>query len=305
MKIIFAGTPAFAATALEALLDGGHQVVHVLTQPDRPAGRGLKLQASAVKQLAQARQLPLSQPVTLRDGAVAGQFAALHADVMVVAAYGLLIPAALLTLPRLGCLNIHASLLPRWRGAAPIQRAILAGDSETGVTIMQMDAGLDTGAMLLSAVVPIAANDDAQTLHDKLAITGARLILRALQDLPAAIAQDAAQATYAAKISKVEARINWALSAIEIDRLIRTFNPVPGAYTVWNAQTLKIWRAEPAAGAAAAPGTVLEAGPDGVVVATGAGAMRLLELQRAGGKRLAPSAFLAGTPVDAGTKFDA
>ncbi len=305
MKIIFAGTPAFAAAALAALLDGGHQVVHVLTQPDRPAGRGLKPQASAVKQLAQTRQLPLSQPVTLRDGAVAGQLAALDADVMVVAAYGLLIPAALLSLPRLGCLNIHASLLPRWRGAAPIQRAILAGDCETGVTIMQMDAGLDTGAMLLRTVVPIAANDNAQTLHDKLATTGARLILRVLQDPPVAIAQDAAQATYAAKISKAEARIDWAHSAIKIDRLIRAFNPVPGAHTVWNGQTLKIWRAEPAVGAAAAaPGTVLAAGPDGVVVATGAGAMRLLELQRAGGKRLAPSAFLAGTPVDAGTKFD-
>jgi len=307
LKIIFAGTPAFAAVALEALLDSGHQVIHVLTQPDRPAGRGLKSQPSAVKQLAQARQLSLAQPATLRDTAVAAQLAALHADIMVVAAYGLLIPAALLTLPRLGCLNIHASLLPRWRGAAPIQRAILAGDRDTGITIMQMDAGLDTGDVLLREVVPIAADDTAQTLHDKLAATGARLIVRVLQDLPAAAAQDSAQATYAAKISKAEARIDWGRPATEVDRLIRAFNPVPGAYTVWNGQILKIWRAQPAdcPASTVAPGTVLEAGVGGILVATGAGAVRLLELQRAGGKRLAPQAFLAGTPVDAGTRFDA
>lgn len=305
MKIIFAGTPAFAAAALAALLDGGHQIVHVLTQPDRPAGRGLKPQASAVKLLAEARQLPLSQPHSLRDGAVAAQLGALDADVMVVAAYGMLLPAVLLGLPRRGCLNIHASLLPRWRGAAPIQRAILAGDRETGVTIMQMDAGLDTGAMLLQERVPIADNDTAQTLHDKLAATGARLILRTLQELPVAVAQDAAQATYARKISKAEARIDWTRPAADIDRMIRAFNPAPGAHTVWNGQPLKIWRAEPVAAVAAAPGTVLQADAGGVVVAAGSGAVRLLELQRAGGKRLVPQAFLAGTPVDAGTRFDA
>ncbi len=308
MKIIFAGTPAFAAAALAALLDGGHDVVHVLTQPDRPAGRGLKPQASAVKQLALARQLPLSQPVTLKDAGLIAQFAALQAEVMVVAAYGLMIPESLLQLPRRGCLNIHASLLPRWRGAAPIQRAILAGDHESGVTIMQMDAGLDTGAMLLAQAVPIAADDTAQTLHDKLAATGAQLLLRTLQEQPQPVPQDNANATYAAKISKSEAHIDWTRPALEIDRLVRAFNPAPGAYTTWNGQTLKIWRAEPVATATVsgtAAGTVIQADNNGVVVATGAGGIRLLELQRAGGKRLAPRQFLAGTPIDAGTCFEA
>jgi methionyl-tRNA formyltransferase len=305
LKILFAGTPAFAAAALQALLDGGHCIVHVMTQPDRPAGRGLKPQASAIKQLALARQLPLSQPATLADEGVAAGLAALDADVMVVAAYGLMIPPAVLALYRLGGLNVHASLLPRWRGAAPIQRAILAGDPETGVTIMQMDAGLDTGAMLLSEAVAIADDDTAQTLHDKLAAAGARLILRALQEQTVAVPQNSAQATYAAKIGRAEARIEWSGPAEEISRQVRAFNPVPGAHTVWNGQLLKIWRAEPVTAAAATPGTVLRAGADGIDVATGYGALRLLELQRAGGKRLAPQAFLAGTPVDAGTRFDA
>lgn len=305
MKIIFAGTPAFAAAALAALLDGGHDVVHVLTQPDRPAGRGLKPQASAVKQLALARQLHLSQPATLKNAVLTAQLADLHAEVMVVAAYGLMIPESLLQLPPRGCLNIHASLLPRWRGAAPIQRALLAGDCETGVTIMQMDAGLDTGAMLLAQAVPIAADDTAQTLHDKLAVTGAQLLLRVLQERPQAVPQDNARASYAAKISKSEAHIDWVRPAIEIDRLIRAFNPAPGAYTTWNGQNLKIWRAEPApAVPGTAAGTVVQADHEGVVVAAGSGAIRLLELQRAGGKRLAPRQFLAGTPIDAGTRFE-
>lgn len=308
LKIIYAGTPAFAAAALAALLDAGHDVVHVLTQPDRPAGRGLKPQASAVKQLALARRLLLSQPATLKDDALIAQLATLQAEVMVVAAYGLMIPQSLLQLPPRGCLNIHASLLPRWRGAAPIQRAILAGDRESGVTIMQMDAGLDTGAMLLAQAVPIAADDNAQTLHDKLAIIGAQLLLRTLQEQPHPVAQDDASATYAAKISKAEARIDWVRPAAEIDRLIRAFNPAPGAYTTWNGQALKIWRAEPAAAIAVsgtAAGTVVQADNNGVVVAAGVGAIRLLELQRAGGKRLAPRQFLAGTPIDAGTRFEA
>jgi methionyl-tRNA formyltransferase len=308
LKIIYAGTPAFAAAALTALLNDGHDVIHVLTQPDRPAGRGLKPQASAVKELALARQLPLSQPVTLKDPAFIAQLAELHAEVMVVAAYGLMIPESLLQLPSRGCLNIHASLLPRWRGAAPIQRAILAGDRETGVTIMQMDAGLDTGAMLLAQAVPIAGDDTAQTLHDKLAVTGAQLLLRVLQEQPQPVPQDNTCASYAAKISKAEAHIDWTRPAIEIDRLIRAFNPVPGAYTSWNGQVLKIWRAEPvmvAADLSAKAGTVVQADNNGVVVATGTGAIRLLELQRAGGKRLAPRQFLAGTPIDAGTRFEA
>lgn len=306
MKIIFAGTPAFAAAALAALLDGGHDVVLVLTQPDRPAGRGQKPQASAVKQLALARQLALSQPATLKDPALTAQLADLHAEVMVVAAYGLMIPESLLRLPPRGCLNIHASLLPRWRGAAPIQRALLAGDVETGVTIMQMDAGLDTGAMLLAQAVTIAADDNAQTLHDKLAGIGAQLLLRTLQEQPQPVQQDNANATYAAKISRNEAHIDWTRPAVEIDRLIRAFNPAPGAYTTWNGQTLKIWRAEPApAISGTTAGTVVQADTHGVVVATGAGTIRLLELQRAGGKRLAPRQFLAGTPIDAGTRFEA
>ncbi len=307
MKIICAGTPAFAATALTALLDNGHQVVHVLTQPDRPAGRGLKSQASAVKQLALARGLPLSQPVTLKDDAVVATLKRLNAEIMVVAAYGLMIPEALLQMPPRGCVNIHASLLPRWRGAAPIQRAILAGDRETGVTIMQMDAGLDTGAMLLAQRVAIAPGDTAQTLHDKLAATGAQLLLRVLQEQLQPVVQDDTQASYAAKISKVEAHIDWTRSAIEIDLQIRAFHPAPGAYTTWNGQVLKIWRAEPVVDAASDPvaGTVVHADNNGVVVATGAGSIRLLELQRAGGKRLAPRQFLAGTPIDAGTRFEA
>ena len=261
-----------------------------------------------MKQLALARQLPLSQPVTLKDAAVIAQLAELHAEIMVVAAYGLMIPQPLLQLPVRGCLNIHASLLPRWRGAAPIQRAILAGDHETGVTIMQMDAGLDTGAMLLAQVVPIAADDTAQTLHDKLAATGAQLLLRVLQEQPQSVPQSTANASYAAKISKAEAHIDWTRPAVEIDRLIRAFNPAPGAYTTWNGQALKIWRAEPAMATAVsctAAGTVVQADNNGVVVATGTGAIRLLELQRAGGKRLAPRQFLAGTPIDAGTRFEA
>ena len=305
MKILYAGTPAFAAAALIALLDGGHEVVHVLTQPDRPAGRGLKPQASAVKQLALSRGLPLTQPATLKDPAIAEQLSNFNAEVMIVAAYGLMIPESVLRLPPRGCLNIHASLLPRWRGAAPIQRAILAGDRETGITIMQMDAGLDTGDMLLAQELSIAENDTAQTLHDKLAGIGAQLILRALQEPLQPVPQDNAHATYAEKISRADARIDWARPAMEIDRLIRAFNPVPGAYTTWNGQVLKIWRSGLATAAAAAPGTVVQADGEGVVVAAGAGAIRLLELQRAGGKRLPPRQFLAGTPVDAGTRFEA
>lgn len=307
MKIIFAGTPAFAAVALEALLAAGHEVALVLTQPDRPAGRGLKSQASAVKQLALSRQLPVSQPASLRDAAVVAQLASLGADVMIVAAYGLILPAAVLSLPPLGCLNIHASLLPRWRGAAPIQRAILAGDRETGVTIMQMDAGLDTGAMLLAQALPIADDDTAQTLHDKLAVLGAQLIVRALRERPAAVAQDAALATYAAKIDKAEARLDWRRSAADLALAVRAFNPMPGASTLWRGQPLKIWQAEPGAAAAgaAAPGMVLRADADGIVVATGAGVLRLLELQRAGGKRLAASSFLAGAPLQPGDRLDA
>lgn len=305
MNILFAGTPAFAAAALDALLRAGHRVSLVLTQPDRPAGRGLKPQASAVKQLALSHQLPVAQPLSLKDEAVIAQLRAVDADVMVVAAYGLILPPAVLQLPRLGCLNIHASLLPRWRGAAPIQRAILAGDAETGITIMQMDAGLDTGAILMTEALPIAATDTAQTLHDKLAALGAHLIVKAMQQPAVAIAQDNARATYAAKVTKAEARIDWSRPAVELVRAIRAYNPVPGAYTHWHGQPLKLWRAEPVAAGPEVPGTVLQADAGGIVVATGEGALRLLELQRAGGKRLAAQAFLAGTNIQPGERLDA
>jgi methionyl-tRNA formyltransferase len=221
-----------------------------------------------------------------------------------VAAYGLMLPATVLALPRLGCLNIHASLLPRWRGAAPIQRAILAGDRETGVTIMQMDAGLDTGPMLLKQAIPIADDDTAQTLHDKLSALGAQLIVRALRELPVATAQAHAHATYAAKITKAEARIDWSRPAAELARMIRAFNPAPGAHTTWHGQPLKLWRAEPVSGPTAVPGTLLQADTDGIVVATGDGALRLLELQRAGGKRLTAQPFLAGATIHPGEHLD-
>ena len=307
MNILFAGTPAFAASALEALLLAGHHVPLVLTQPDRPAGRGLKSQASAVKQLALSHQLPVAQPVSLKDEAVVAQLAAVNADVMIVAAYGLILPEAVLQLPRLGCLNIHASLLPRWRGAAPIQRAILDGDPETGITIMQMDAGLDTGAMLLTEAIAIADEDTAQTLHDKLAALGAQLIVRALREQHTAVAQDNARATYAAKITKAEARIDWNRPAAELARAIRAYNPVPGAHTNWHGQPLKLWRAEPVAAPSTLPvlpGTVVQADAGGIVVATGDGALRLLELQRAGGNRLAAQSFLAGATLQPGERLD-
>ncbi|MBX3662997.1 MAG: methionyl-tRNA formyltransferase [Burkholderiales bacterium] len=306
MNLIFAGTPVFSAVALAALLDAGHRVSLVLTQPDRPAGRGLKPQYSAVKQLALARQLELAQPPALRDEAFIERLRRLEPDAMVVAAYGLMIPPALLAMPRLGCLNIHASLLPRWRGAAPIQRAILAGDRETGVTIMQMDEGLDTGAMLLSTTVAIGAADTAGTLHDKLAQAGAELIVRVLHDAPRVpVPQNPAEATYAAKLMKAEAVIDWTQTADEIDRRIRAFTPVPGASTRFAGQPLKIWRAELAGAcpAGSVPGTVLQV-EDGVPrVAAGTGSLRLLELQRAGGKRVSAQAFLAGTPLPAGSRL--
>ncbi|NBQ70014.1 MAG: methionyl-tRNA formyltransferase, partial [Nitrosomonadaceae bacterium] len=248
MKIIFAGTPVFAATALDALIQAGHEIVMVLTQPDRPAGRGMKAAASAVKLLAEQHHLALLQPLTLKTTDIQQQLQALHADVMVVAAYGLILPQAVLDIPRLGCLNIHASLLPRWRGAAPIQRAILAGDRETGITIMQMDAGLDTGAILLIHRVTITPDDTTQSLHDKLSVRGAQSIVEALtllsQKKLIPVLQDAAQACYAAKITKAEAEIDWRHNAQQLDRAVRTFNPNPGAYAHFRDMALKIWQAE-------------------------------------------------------------
>ena len=302
MNLLFAGTPPFAAAALEALIRDGHRILLVLTQPDRPAGRGLKPQASAVKQVALAHGLDILQPDTLKDEAVITRIAALDADAMVVAAYGLLLPQRVLDLPRLGCLNIHASLLPRWRGAAPIQRAILAGDACTGISIMQMDAGLDTGPVRIAETLTIRADDDAQSLHDRLAVLGSDLILRALREWPPAVAQDAAVATHAPKISKAETRIDWKVPALAIERAIRAYRPAPGAHTLWQGQVLKIWRAaaRPNGSAGAAPGTILEAAGGVLRVATGDGVLELHEVQRAGGKRLAIADFLAGAGLAAG-----
>jgi methionyl-tRNA formyltransferase len=303
MKLIFAGTPEFAVVALDGLLDAGFDVALVLTQPDRPAGRGMELRPSAVKRSALARGLRLLQPASLKDETVRQQLRAVGAQAMVVAAYGLLLPGAVLTIPARGCLNIHASLLPRWRGAAPIQRALLAGDRETGITIMQMDGGLDTGAILLQEKIAIHDDDTAQTLHDRLARLGARCIVRALREQPSPRAQDDTGATYAEKISKAEAMIDWSRSARDICRQIHAFNPVPGAATTLDAATLKIWRAQPAVAATGTPGTIVSASARGIVVATGDGAVSIAELQKAGGKRLTAAAFLAGAALAPGARL--
>lgn len=303
MKLIFAGTPEFAALALTAIVQAGHEVVLVLTQPDRPAGRGMALHASPVKQRALAAGIEVFQPLTLKDAAAQERLRAVEADAMVVAAYGLILPQAVLDLPRFGCLNIHASLLPRWRGAAPIQRAILAGDRETGVCIMQMEAGLDTGPVLLSATLPIAGDDTSATLHDKLATLGAQLIVDALARLPLpAQTQSDAGITYATKIEKSEASLDWRQSATILDRRIRAFNPFPGAISSLDGGSLKIWCAE-ATDDSGEPGVVLAVDKRGIVVACGDGALRLTELQKAGGKRLPVKQFLAGTAVLPGSRF--
>jgi methionyl-tRNA formyltransferase len=303
MKLIFAGTPEFAAVALDALLAAGHAVALTLTQPDRPAGRGLKPRPSAVKALALARKLPLAQPASLKEPVIQEQLRAIGADAMVVAAYGLILPDAVIAIPARGCINIHASLLPRWRGAAPIQRAVLAGDRETGITIMQMDAGLDTGAILLQEKIALNDDDTAQTLHDKLAQLGARCVVRALKENPAPRAQDDTAATYADKITKAETVIDWARSAGDICRQIRAFDPVPGAVTTLDGATLKIWRAQPLAHEAVTPGTVMSARGSGIVVAAGGGAVNVMELQKAGSKRLAAAAFLAGAKLAPGARL--
>jgi methionyl-tRNA formyltransferase len=304
VRIIFAGTPPFAAAALNALAEAGHDIVLVLTQPDRPAGRGMKLTPSAVKQASLVRGLPVSQPPSLKTPEAQTELRAADADIMVVAAYGLILPQAVLDLPRFGCLNIHASLLPRWRGAAPIQRAILAGDAETGITIMQMDAGLDTGAMLSKSVVPIRDSDTAASLHDVLAATGASAIVAALANYAALVpvAQDDAQATYAAKLSKDEAQLDWNQPADTLARAVRAYNPVPGAWTLLDGAPLKVWAAqvEPDSGA---PGEILRAEADRLIVACGSGALALREIQPAGSKRMSAAAFLAGRPLTPGTRL--
>jgi methionyl-tRNA formyltransferase len=301
MNVVFAGTPEFAQVALEALIAAGHAVPLVLTQPDRPAGRGMKLHPSPVKALAQAHGIPVAQPRSLRldgkfpDDAVAAraQLEAVRPDVMVVAAYGLILPQWVLELPARGCLNIHASLLPRWRGAAPIHRAIEAGDALTGITIMQMDAGLDTGDMLLEATEVITPDDRTATLHDRLAALGGRLVVDALARLGELVRtpQPAAGVTYAHKIEKAEAEIDWTQPAAVIERRIRAFDPFPGASGQLAGETVKLWAADASAGQGT-PGTVLAVSPDGLTVACGDGSLRVTELQRPGGKRLPARQFL-------------
>jgi methionyl-tRNA formyltransferase len=304
MRLVFAGTPEFAAVSLAALLRARHEVTLVLTRPDRPAGRGLKEQPSPVKRAALERGLPVLQPATLRDASVHADLARAAPEAIVVAAYGLMLPPGVLALPPRGCLNVHASLLPRWRGAAPIQRAILAGDTETGVTIMRMEETLDTGPMLLQRAVPIANDETSATLHDRLAVLGAELLVEALHANPPARAQDASAATYAARIEKREAVIDWRRGAGEIERQVRAFDPTPGAQTELDGAPLKVWRARVAAGTGV-PGEVIAANAGGIRVACGAGALSIDELQRAGGKRLGAGAFLSGHALAAGAVLGA
>jgi methionyl-tRNA formyltransferase len=302
VRLIFAGTPEFAARALAALIAAGHDIPLVLTQPDRPAGRGMKPRMSPVKELALGHGLPVAQPEHLKTPEMRQAIVDAAPDVMVVAAYGLILPQAALDIPRLGCVNIHASLLPRWRGAAPIQRAIEAGDAETGITLMQMDKGLDTGAMLSRHPLAIAPDDTAATLHDKLAVLGAAAVVELLPRLAEiqAVPQDDNQATYAAKISKDEAAIDWTLPAEALDRRIRAFNPFPGAVARFRDALLKIWLARPAPGSGE-PGEILSVSP--LVVACGQGALELIEVQKAGGRHMASDAFVAGNGVVSGQRM--
>jgi methionyl-tRNA formyltransferase len=307
LRVGFAGTPPFAATALTAILGAGFRVVTVLTRPDRPRGRGLKLTPSAVKSLALERGLALLQPATLNDQAARTELAAAALDVLVVAAYGLILPQPVLAAPRHGCINIHASLLPRWRGAAPIQRALLEGDVQTGISIMQMDAGLDTGALISARAVSIGPRDSAATLTDRLAAVGAEAIVDTLSRLQRdgrveALPQQEDGASYARKISRDDAAIDWQASALAIDRQVRALDPVPGAFTVLGGKPIKIWSSEPEAGHFGSPGAVVRADGGNLVIACGEGALAVRELQRAGGRRLNAADFLSGNPIETGTR---
>lgn len=297
LKIIFAGTPDFSVPPLRQLIASPHRVVAVYTQPDRPAGRGRKLTASPVKQLAMANGIPVYQPVNFRQEEDLVALKSLQADLMVVVAYGLILPVRVLTSPRLGCINIHASLLPRWRGAAPIQRAILAGDKRTGVTIMQMEAGLDTGSMLLQREIAIGANETGGALHDRLADLGAEALMAALPGIVAdtlqAVPQEDALANYASKLDKAESAINWQQPAVAIDRQVRAFNPWPVAQTLMNGQVLRIWECEALTGTAdLAVGTIAACSRAGIDVATGAGLLRIKSLQLPGKRAMSAADFL-------------
>lgn len=308
MRIIFAGTPEFAAETLSALLTTEHEICAVYTQPDRPAGRGRKITASPVKQVALEHQIHVEQPVNFKSNEAKQILADLNADLMIVVAYGLLLPQAVLDTPRLGCINIHASLLPRWRGAAPIQRAILAGDTETGVCIMQMEAGLDTGPVITSAHCDIKESDTAQQLHDRLASLGASTLLTCIDDLealqPLAEPQDHQASNYAEKLQKQEAEINWQQSAATINRQINAFNPWPVAQTVWQEKVFRIWAAQVlTASTNAQAGEVINVSRDGIDVATNDGALRLLQIQLPGKKAMAVADFLNANTINVGDKL--
>ncbi len=294
-KVIFAGTPEFAVASLEAIDNSGVIPVAVLTQPDRPAGRGKQLAASPVKQCATERGIPVMQPDTLRDDAVVAEIAALEPDIVIVAAYGLILPQPVLDIPRAGCLNVHASLLPRWRGAAPIQAAILAGDAKTGACLMLMEAGLDSGPVYVSESVSIGEHETAGDLHGRLAATGAKLLASHLGKIVdgemAPVQQDEDQATYAPKIKTADAEIDWNRPATELDRLVRAYSPVPGAWFMLDDARIKCWRAQHSAGVDAPPGTVVEAGQGGIVVACGDGALRMESLQRPGKRAVTAGEF--------------
>ncbi len=299
LNILFAGTPEFAAAHLQALLTSRHRIVGVYTQPDRPAGRGKQLHASPVKQLAQAAQLPVYQPLNLKTADAQAELAALKADILVVVAYGLLLPQAVLDAPRLGCINVHASLLPRWRGAAPIQRAIEAGDDVTGITIMQMDIGLDTGAMLLKTYCPILPEDTASQLHDRLASQGPDALLEALESLAKGELRGQTQnndlATYAHKLTKAEALLDWTASAELLARRVRAFNPFPTAFTLINGERLRVLNATPTElHTAARPGTLLEISTQGLRVACGQGCLEIQQVQFAGKNPASIKALLNG-----------
>jgi len=299
LRVIFAGTPDFAAAHLSCLINSEHQLLAAYTQPDRPAGRGRKLHASPVKQLAEQVGLAVYQPSSLKDEGVQRQIAALDADVLIVVAYGLILPQAVLELPRFGCLNVHASLLPRWRGAAPIQRAIEAGDATTGITIMQMDAGLDTGAMLATASCPIGPATNTADLHHELALLGPPLLLEVLADIESHRCREKKQnnqyANYAHKILKAEAQVDWRCSAVALDRKVRAFNPFPVCFGMLGDERVRFWQARPLPAEAVleAPGTILRATEDGIVVSCGEGALAIEQLQLEGGKALSAKQLLS------------
>ncbi len=301
MRVIFAGSPDFSVPILQAVLDSDHEVVAVYSQPDRPAGRGRKLKSGPVKQLAEDNGIPVYQPATLKDVEAQRVLAALQPDLMVVVAYGLLLPQAVLDMPRLGCVNLHASILPRWRGAAPIQRAILAGDGETGVCLMQMEAGLDSGPVLAEVRTPLAVDETGGSLHDRLSQMAANLLAKHLDDLDGghlqAVTQNESGLVYAHKLDKPEASIDWQQDATTIERQVRAFNPWPVAQAQYQGKPLRIWRAKAIDDAGGSPGVVVTAGKQGIDVACGQGCLRLLEIQLPGGKRLDAAAFLNARDV--------